>query len=83
MLKVVSVDGFFIDPPKFIPNPKPQKQPVTPGKPVNQLDVSGIFIKQFSSIGELAREFKCDKKNMKDRIGKTLRPYKGYFFKYA
>ena len=81
--KKLSSSGEFIEPPKFIPKPKPIKQTVPAAKPLVKLTLEGIELRRYKSVKEAAEEFGVNKRSFRKMIVSSPRNYyKGFIFKY-
>lgn len=83
--KKVAVDGSFIEPTPFISKKKVVvRKPVTPAKEVIKYSISGDELQRYPSMLHVAKEFKMDKRDVRNRIRQSPRNYfKGFIWKYA
>ena len=85
--KLVSKDGSFIEPPKFVSTKKeriPTPENKTPSKPIIKMDKDGNIVQTFPSIGTAALDAGTPKDNFKNFLRKTQTGYhKGFVYKIA
>jgi len=87
--KRIDGEGNYIEPIPFVSKkpplkPKRIKLPVTPSKALIKFTKDGKEVRQYSSIGEAARDLKVNKRNFKRQIRKSPRGYyKGFIYRYA